>query len=571
MIIKKKVGETGIPNKAPEEKKVVNAPTVEEVVNNEDHSEKAFIEYLREILNDYMNGEKGLVHFREDIPPVNKISDTEYSFRYAITSNVILEQGWAGDYMEVEQPRDFLEDKFAYLINTFDTDNRLKNSFIALYKTNTPILMVFAVDTFYKVICNAFKAFDIKDKESLSKVVFSNEFGSMKSAIFVRMVQFMSMFGMISKTDPELFIPSKDFDHDWKYYHGPFMLLLPITTNEVEPQVIQKLVADKLPLETIAASIDAFSDFTRQVHRSFSAFGDFSQKIAATPSAPAAYAAFDNLTMGYVNIVDILIKNLEKDDLDPWLENLNKSVLFISHILEGYSSGQKNYHNIANVTQGQWQMVIAALTSHLNEHPDQDLFDAFDISDDQFNNEYTHDLVFDYIDWIGFVHWFTLKRKEELDAFEEKFNYDVSQVLASIHFFVEILNIQINTAKQLFRKNRVFFMYAPIETIAIMLRVMDVREIPNIAANAEMLRAQNLQFTTMEFCAPDGIPLHYQEKINEVVSLGEFNKYILDITLFNGQNVPFAGNLRSLDDVGKICIAANLYNNGYAFNGQLLF
>ena len=557
MIIKKKVGESGVPTKVPEEKKIVDEPVVEEVVNNEDNSEKAFIEYLREILNDYMNGEKGLVHFTEEVPPINKISDTEYSFRYAITSNVILEQGWAGDYMEVEQPRDFLEDKFAYLINTFDTDNRLKNSFIALYKTNTPILMVFAVDTFYKVICNAFKAFDIKDNDSLSKVVSSNEFGSMKSAIFVRMVQFMSMFGMIAHSYPNRFIPSKDLEIDWKYYHGPFMVMLPITADIVEPQVIQKLVADKLPLDTIAVAIEAFSDFFNEPYM--------------VSSDPGAYAAFDNIAMAYIAIIDTLIKSLNESEIDPWINNLNKVILFICHVIEGSSDGHKSYQNIANVNQGQWQMTIAAMTNHLNDHPDENLFDAFYISDAITNSEYLFDIIFDYIDWIGYVQWFSVQRKEEIYEFSEKYKYDVSEALASIDFFVSVYNANANAAEQLFKKNRMFFSYAPVEVIAIMLNIVTVSEIPKIAANAEMLRVQNLQFTTMEFCYPDRSPLHYQNKFKEVLTLEDAKACTLDITLVNGQNVPFSGDLRSLDDVGKICIAANLYNNGHAFNGQLLF
>ena len=116
-----------------------------------------------------------------------------------------------------------------------------------------------------------------------------------------------------------------------------------------------------------------------------------------------------------------------------------------------------------------------------------------------------------------------------------------------------------------------FFSYAPVEVIAIMLNIVTVSEIPKIAANAEMLRVQNLQFTTMEFCYPDRSPLHYQNKFKEVLTLEDAKACTLDITLVNGQNVPFSGDLRSLDDVGKICIAANLYNNGHAFNGQLLF
>lgn len=426
----------------------------------------------------------------------------------------------------------FLDEELCGMIRYYDHDGRMEKAFLTFFMLNTPLLLVAAVDAFQQIV--------IKGSQNVDDPSINREI------IFVRTIQFLSLYAIIADKETEYnYIFDQDLITEDAWVTGVYDHITFINTkiDLIEPQILQKLIADGLKLKTITEGFRRIYEIT-----------DYGNRWE--DGLKLAWSIFNKLSLAY--IATVTASPDKHKVLGEAFEN-------IYEFLWGEFGETLSSHEILTYSVNNFMMLI---TSFVNT-PTEGNVSPITVANELLNPNAEHSKkpgFAPFFHWIAYVTDFYMQRNEEINKVAKETGVDVTEILFSVDFFNKIYtNIE---GTGFFESNRVVITYLPITTLAEWLRVLSVTEFLQAAAALELLRNSGYTVRTIGFYNGETPMSSFSvENPKEEMKCAH-----LIVSVENRAGSVYSINIRNnLAGVSDICSTNTILHFAEFFNGQLIF
>lgn len=463
-----------------------------------------------------------------DTNPFSKVFEDVYSmYGLFIRPNINVKAGFPEDKLNPETVtlEDVYSDDICDLIMYYDVDARLEKAFVTVYLMNVPVIAYYAVRTLL---------------ETVLKVADVNNLESTRTSIFVRMIQYMSMLGMLSSMKETIDFQFGIDPNDAIVNDQIFDFMDDISDSRIDPRLIQKLLADGIRWETIQAVMDT----TRTICNEGDDISNSSAEL------------FGRIAIAAIRLID----NVDDDQKDVY-ESVNTALVFISHEL----TASAEYVSRMSVATYQSATFAVALLGLCNEvRAGGDLLNAFhgilsNISDDT--------AVFaDYLRWVDIVRLALIVKPDEINAAMKELGYDIFSHLTSVSYFMFIRAM--SSYESFITKASNVLMYMPVQMCSVLMRHFSIIRVHDVFTSLEMLRNASYTLASLSFMSQTG-----KMTPKEVSELDpkDINNVWISATAINKSDIPYTFDITDTERVAQLCIEAEMIHSAYAFEGQMLF
>ena len=463
-----------------------------------------------------------------DINPFSKVDEEAYSmYGSFIRPTINVKTGFSEDKLDPEKVtlEDVYSNDICDLIMYYDVDARLEKAFVTVYLMNVPVIAYYAVRTLL---------------ETVLKVADVNDLESTRTSIFVRMIQDMSMLGMLSSMKETIDFQFGIDPNDAIMNDQIFDFMDDISDSRIDPRLIQKLLANGIRWDTIQAVMDT----TRTICNEGDVISNSSAEL------------FTRIAIAAVKLID----NVDDDQKDVY-EAVNTALVFISHEL----TASAEYVSRMSVATYQSATFVVALVGLCNEvRAGEELINAFhgilsNVSDDT--------TVFaDYLRWVDMVRLALIARPDEINAATKELGYDVFSHLTSVSYFMFVRSM--SSYESFVDKASNVILYMPVQMCSILMRHFSIIRVHDVFTSLEMLRNASYTLASLSFMGQKG-----KMTPKEVSELDpkDIDSVWISATAINNNDIPYTFDITNTEKVAQLCIEAEMIHSADVFEGQMLF
>lgn len=463
-----------------------------------------------------------------DINPFSKVNEETYSmYESFIRPTINVKTGFSEDKLDPEKVTlgDVYSNDICDIIMYYDVDARLEKAFVTVYLMNVPIIVYYAVRTLL---------------ETVLKVANVNDLESTRTSIFVRMIQDMSMLGMLSSMKETIDFQFGIDPNDAIMNDQIFDFMDDISDSRIDPRLIQKLLANGIRWDTIQAVMDMTSTICNE--------GD----VISNSSAEL----FTRITIAAVKLID----NVDDDQKDVY-EAVNTALVFISHEL----TASADYVSRMSVATYQSATFVVVLVGLCNEvRAGGELINAFhgilsNVSDDTT-------IFADYLRWVDMVRLALIARPDEINAATKELGYDVFSHLTSVSYFMFVRSM--SSYESFVDKASNVILYMPVQMCSVLMRHFSIIRVHDVFTSLEMLRNASYTLASLSFMGQKG-----KMTPKEVSELDpkDIDSVWISATAINNNDIPYTFDITNTEKVAQLCIEAEMIHSADVFEGQMLF